>query len=215
MNKIVLWFVKITGFIPQIFYFRKKVYYVNKKNQSRRIKGKAIIVSNHKRLFDFTLLMYLFLGRDIYTIIGEQMYRKNKLFSWFLNKIGGIKVERDLYDFSFLGKSIELLNKGKVIEIFPEGRLPLPEEKDLLPFKPSFVYLALETGAPIIPIYTNGCYAQKERARVVIGEQIDVQALYNDALTEKENIDYICNYVASYIKDLGKIINEKQKEKEN
>ena len=29
MNKIVLWFAKITGFIPQIFYFRKKVYYVN------------------------------------------------------------------------------------------------------------------------------------------------------------------------------------------
>ena len=86
MNKIVLWFVKITGFIPQIFYFRKKVYYVNKKTQSGRIKGKAIIVSNHKRLFDFVLLMYLFLGRDIYTIIGEQMYRKNKLFSWFLNK---------------------------------------------------------------------------------------------------------------------------------
>ena len=90
MNKIVLWFVKITGFIPQIFYFRKKVYYVNKKTQSRRIKGKAIIVSNHKRLFDFVLLMYLFLGRDIYTIIGEQMNRKNKLFPWFLNKIGGI-----------------------------------------------------------------------------------------------------------------------------
>ena len=214
MNKIVLWFVKITGFIPQIFYFRKKVYYVNKKTQSRRIKGKAIIVSNHKRLFDFVLLMYLFLGRDIYTIIGEQMYRKNKLFSWFLNKIGGIKVERDAYDFSFLGKAIELLNKGKVIEIFPEGRLPLKEEKDLLPFKPSFVYLALESGAPIIPIYTNGSYAKKERAKVVIGEPIDAQALYNDTLTEKENIDYICNYVSSYIKDLGKIINE-EKEKEN
>ena len=69
MSKLVLWFVKLTGFIPQIFYFRKKVYYVNKKVTSRKIKGSAILVSNHKRLFDFALYMYLFLGRDIYTVI--------------------------------------------------------------------------------------------------------------------------------------------------
>ena len=202
MNKIVLWFVKLTGFIPQLFYFRKKVYYVNKKNQSRHIKGSAIIVSNHKRLFDFVLYMYLFFGRDIYTIIGEQMYRKNKLFSWFLNKIGGIKVEREVYDFGFLSKSVELLNKGKVIEIYPEGRLPLKTETEMLPFKPSFVYLALETGAPIIPVYTNGSYAQKGRAKVVIGESIDARLLYNESLSEKENIEYISNYVAAYIKNI-------------
>lgn len=212
MNKIVLWFVKLTGFIPQLFYFRKKVYYVNKKNQSRHIKGSAIIVSNHKRLFDFVLYMYLFFGRDIYTIIGEQMYRKNKLFSWFLNKIGGIKVEREVYDFGFLSKSVELLNKGKVIEIYPEGRLPLKTETEMLPFKPSFVYLALETGAPIIPVYTNGSYAQKGRAKVVIGESIDARLLYNESLSEKENIEYISNYVAAYIKDLGKLIDETKKE---
>lgn len=211
MNKIVLWFVKITGFIPQIFYFRKKVYYVNKKESSRKIKGSAIIVSNHKRLFDFALYMYLFFSRDIYTIIGEVIFNKGKLFAWFLRKIGGIKVERESYDFGFLSKCVDLLNKGKVIEIYPEGRLPLETETSLNEFKPSFVYLALETGAPIIPLYTNGSYAKKKRTRVIIGEKIYAQELYDNTLSEKENINNICNYVKSYINELGKMLDEKEK----
>lgn len=211
MSKLVLWFVKITGFIPQLFYFRKKVYYVNKKESNRRIKGSAILVSNHKRLFDFVLYMYLFLNRDIYTVIGEVMFNKGKLFAWFLKCIGGIKVERDAYDFSFLSKCVDLLNKGKVVEIFPEGRLPLKTETELLDFKPSFVYLALESGAPIIPLYTNGSYAKKKRAKVIIGEAIYAQDLYDDKLSEKENIDNICNYVKTYINNLGKMLDEKEK----
>lgn len=212
MNKVVLWFVKLTGFIPQLFYFRKKVYYVNKKVTNRKIKGSAIIVSNHKKLFDFALYMYLFFSRDIYTVIGEVMFNKGKLFAWFLKCIGGIKVERENADFGFLTKCINLLNKGKVIEIFPEGRLPLKTEKDLLDFKPSFAYLALESGAPIIPLYTNGSYCKKQRAKVIIGEAIYAQDLYDENKTDKENIDYICNYVKSYIYNLGKMINEKEEE---
>lgn len=211
MSKLVLWFVKITGYIPQLFYFRKKVYYVNKNESNRRIKGSAIIVSNHKRLFDFVLYMYLFLNRDIYTVIGEVMFNKGKLFSWFLKKIGGIKVERDAFDFGFLSKCVNLLNKGKVVEIFPEGRLPLKEETTLLEFKPSFVYLALESGAPIIPIYTNGSYAKKARTKVIIGEKIYAQDLYDSNKSDKDNIDYICNYVKSYINNLGKMIDEEEK----
>ena len=39
------------------------------------------------------------------------MFNKGKLFAWFLRKIGGIKVERDSYDFGFLSKCVDLLNK--------------------------------------------------------------------------------------------------------
>ena len=61
MNKIVLWFVKITGYIPHLFYFKKKIYYVNKKKQSRKIKGPAILISNHKTLYDFAYIYMYFL----------------------------------------------------------------------------------------------------------------------------------------------------------
>lgn len=209
MNKLILWFVKITGYIPHLFYFKKKVYYVNKSKSSRKIKGSAILISNHKSVFDFALYMYVFMFRDMYTLIGEVMFEKGKLFGWFLKKIGGIKVERQNYDFDFINKALEKLEKGKVIEIYPEARLPLAHEKNILPFKPSFVYLALESGAPIIPVYTNGEYNTKKRTKVLIGEQIYLRELYDDSKSEKENIDFLCNYVKDYIERLEVMINEK------
>ena len=40
-------FVKVTGWLVQKIIFRTKIYYEDKSVQSRRIKGKAIISSNH------------------------------------------------------------------------------------------------------------------------------------------------------------------------
>lgn len=213
MNKLVLWFVKITGYIPHLFYFKKKVYYVNKQKSSRKIKGSAIIISNHKSVFDFALYMFVFPFRDIYTLVGEVMFEKGKLFGWFLRKLGGIKVERQNYDFDFINKALEKLEKGKVLEIYPESRLPLKHEKNILPFKPSFVYLALESNAPIIPVYTNGEYNTKKRTKVLIGEKIYLRELYDESKSEKENIDYLCNYVRDYIERLEGIINEETNQK--
>ena len=187
-----------------------KVYYVNKSNSSRKIKGSAIIVSNHKSVFDFALYMYVFMFSDIYTLVGEVMFEKGKLFSWFLTKLGAIKVERQSYDFDFVNKALKKLEKGKVVEIYPEARIPEKNENDLLTFKPSFIYLALESGSPIIPVYTNGQYNTKKRTKVLIGEKIYLRELYDESKTEKENIDYLCNYVRNYIKELEGKLNEKE-----
>lgn len=210
MNKIVLWFVKITGWIPHLFYFKKKIHYVNKKNQNRKIKGSALIISNHKSIYDVALYMFVFITRDIHMLVGEVMYKKNKLFSWFLNKIGGIKVERESYDFNFLTTTIDLLDKGKVVEIYPESRLSKKGETTMLPFKPSFIYIALESGAPIIPVYTDGNYKNKKGCNVVIGEKIYVKDLYDESISQEENIEKLSTYVQDYIKGLEKYIDEKK-----
>lgn len=210
MSKIVLWFVKITGWIPHLFYFKKKIHYVDKKKQNRKIKGSALIISNHKSIYDVALYMFVFFTRDIYMLVGEVMYKKNKLFSWFLNRIGGIKVERESYDFSFLTTTVNLLNKGKVVEIYPESRLPKKDENSMLPFKPSFIYIALESGAPIIPVYTDGNYKNKKGCNVVIGEKIYVRDLYDESISQEENIEKLCTYVQDYIKGLEKYIDEEK-----
>ena len=63
------WFVKITGWIPQLLIFRTKVYYEDKKVQSRRIKGKAIVVSNHNSLMDFAVLLFVFWRRTLRCLV--------------------------------------------------------------------------------------------------------------------------------------------------
>lgn len=213
MNKFVLWFTKVTGWLPQLIAFRRKTYYINKSSQSRSIKGKAIIVSNHNSVYDVAMVMFLFPFRDLYTVVAEVMFQKNKLFSWFLRKIGAIKVNRNINDFDFMNKTIDLLNKGKVVEIYPESRLPNDGEERPLPFKPSTVYIALKSQAPIIPIYSTGEMFKKKRCRVIIGEKIYLHKLYDDTKTEKENIDYLNNYLRNKIIELGNILNEKEEKK--
>ena len=214
MNKFVLWFVKLTGWLPEIFAFRRKTYYVNKKSQSRKIKGKAIIVSNHNTIYDVPMVMFLFPFRDLYFLAAEVLYQKNKLFSWFLNKIGAIKVDRYSNDFSFINKSINVLNKGKVLEIYPESRLPKEGEERPLPFKPSTVYIALKANAPIVPIYSDGNMFKKSRCHVIIGEKIYLSELYDNSKSEKDNIEFLNDFLRNKIIELGNILNERTRKKE-
>ena len=189
--------------------FRPKVYYVNKKKQSRKIKGKAIIVSNHTSVWDFAMMLFLFPFRLLRCVVAEIIYTRFAM-NWFLSCMGAIKVDRYTQDYAFVSKSVEVLNKGGVVEIYPEGRLP-DREGDIppLPFKPSTVFIALESGAPIIPVYTNGKYFTKERARMIIGEPIFVADLYDDALSEKENIERINEHLRNTIIGLGNELERK------
>ena len=205
MSKFVLWFVKITGWIPQLIFFRRKVFYLSGKKEKPT--GKTLIISNHKSLMDFPLYMYTFPTKTIRTLAAEVLYNKGKLMAWFLKKIGCIRVDRDSYNFDFLEKTIEILDKDGVVLMFPESKLPKTDE--MLEFKPSFVYIALESGAPILPVYTNGKYGKKENAKVVIGEKIYLSDLYDKGKSEKENITYLTNYVREYVLKLGEVIDEK------
>jgi 1-acyl-sn-glycerol-3-phosphate acyltransferase len=121
-------------------------------------------------------------------------------------------VDRDAHDFAFLSKCERILAKGGTVLIFPESRLPRPEEARPLEFKPSYVYLALESGAPLIPVYNNGNLFSKSRNHIIISKPIDVAGLYDASLSEKENIRNINAYVRSKIIELGKEL-ECQKEK--
>ncbi len=185
------WFVKITGFIPQIFAFRKKVYYEDKKVQGRRVKKKAIIMCNHHTVYDYMVIMFVFWTRSLRCLIAEIMFQKNVFLTALLKLLGGIKVERDAHDFSFVNKSLQVLDKNGVIEIFPESRIPKKGEQTPLPFKPSVAYIALNSDAPIIPVYTNGKFFNKERSRIIIGKPIDVKEWYDENLSEKENLSII------------------------
>ena len=200
------WIVKITAFLPQFFVFRTRVSYEDKRAQSTRIRGKAIVVSNHNNLMDFAVLLFVFWRRTLRCAVAEVLYQKNIFLTAFLHFMGCIRVERDAHDFSFLPKLKRVLDRGGVVEIYPESRLPRREEEKPLAFKPSYVYLALESGAPIVPVYQNGKAFARERAEVVIGTPIYVEELYDATLSERENIEKINQYVRNKIIELGKKI---------
>ena len=203
-------FVKITAFPVQWAVFRTKVYYEDKSAQSRRIKGAAVLVSNHTSVWDYACYMFVFFFRTLRCQMAEVLFNKKPL-GLFLKMMGGIRVDRDARDFSFVAKSQEILEKGGVVEIFPESRLPLKGEERPLPFKPSAAYIALLSGAPIIPVFSNGAYYTKKRARVIIGKPMYARELYDDSLSEKENLAAISEAMREKIISLEKMLYEQAK----
>ncbi|MBQ3230993.1 MAG: 1-acyl-sn-glycerol-3-phosphate acyltransferase [Clostridia bacterium] len=181
-SKFVLGFVKLTGLPGGLLLLRPKVYLMNKSTCKRKLPKGCILMSNHTSLMDFVLYLFVFFERNLRFLMAEVLFRKGKLFSWFLYKIGGIFVNRNTYDFSFVGESVAALEKGESIGIFPEARLPVNGKSHS--FKPSVAMIALQSGAPIIPVYTNGCYFKLSRARVMIGEPIYVK----DLVAENETV---------------------------
>ena len=125
-------FVKITAFPVQWAIFRTKVYYEDKSAQSRRIKGAAILVSNHTSVWDYAGYMFVFFFRTLRTQMAEVLFEKKPL-GLFLKMMGGIRVNRGANDFACVAKSQAILERGGVVEIYPESRLPLKgEERPLL-----------------------------------------------------------------------------------
>ncbi len=199
------YFVKFTGWLPAMLILRTKVKYIDKKKQSRHIKGKAIIMSNHTSVYDYMVYLFVFFFRTLRVQMAEVLYKK-KLLGIFLKMMGGIYVNRDNYDFSFLTKSKKILDKGGVVGVFPESRIPKRDEARPLPFKESVTRLALESDAPIIPVYTSGNYFKKNRVRVIIGTPINVKDYYDHSKSEKENISIITNILRDKIIELGKAL---------
>ena len=203
------YFVKITGWLVQKIIFRTKIYYEDKKVQSRRIKGKAIIVSNHTSVYDYAIYLFVFFFTTLRCQMAEILYRK-RFLALFLKMMGGIYVNRDVHDLSCLDKSNEILCKGGKVLIFPEGRIPKKDEERPLEFKPGAAILALMSEAPIIPVYTNGIYFTKKRVRVIIGTPIKIENLIDKNLSEKENIDIVNKAIKEKIIELGRMLNEKK-----
>lgn len=202
-------FTKITGWPVQFFCFRTRVYYENKKIQSRRIKGPAIIISNHTSVFDYAVYLFVFFSRTLRFQMAELLFKK-RFLGKLLRLLGGIYVDRDGHGFGFLTKSQDILTKGGVVGVFPEGRIPRPEETRPLEFKVSAAYLALSSGVPIIPVVTNGSYFKRARARVLIGKPMLAADLISEGMTEKQSLQLVSEQLRQRIIDLEILLHEKR-----
>ena len=186
VSNFILGFVKVTGFIAGAVFFKPKKYYESD-NCKKRLKGPCILMSNHTSLLDFPLYLLVFPFSTIRFWMAEVLFNKGKLFSWFLFKLGGIYINRNAYDTSFIEESLSILDKNGIIGVFPQGRLPVKGKS--FPFKPGIVLVASKTDAPIIPVYTDGNYGLFKRTHVIIGEPIYLQKHLTCEKNEREEIE--------------------------
>lgn len=193
-------FVKITGFLPALLFMKPKVYLID--NAKRRLPAPCILMSNHKNLVDFMLYLLVFPFRTIRFLMAEVLFNKGKLFAWFLYGLGGIKVERNDFDFGFVSNCFEVLDKKGIVGIFPEGRIPIGGKP--WPFTVSSAYIALNTDAPVVPVYTDGNYGLFKRAKVAVGEAFYLSDYKKEGLNDEEQLEHLRKVLEQkvyYLKD--------------
>jgi 1-acyl-sn-glycerol-3-phosphate acyltransferase len=112
---------------------------------SRRPK---IIAANHGYATDAFHLPFI-LQERMHHMMQKSMF-SNPLLGWLLKNAEQIKVDRENGKIAFK-EACDLLNRGETIVIFPESKL-MPTGEEHTHAKTGAVRMALETGAPIIPL---------------------------------------------------------------
>lgn len=140
--------------------------------------GGVMVCCNHQSLLDVVFLIAKF----PFTInfMAKQELFKNKLFGAIISKMGAFPVNREIGDVTAIKKAVDVLNKGNVLGIFPEGRRnPVGRP---LKCKAGAALIALGTESPILPVAIN--YTGKRRlfGRVIIsvGEVITARKTDGD-----------------------------------
>ena len=137
-------------------------------------KGPMIIVSNHLAVMD-PCLIGMVAPRCIHFMAKKELF-ENPVTNFILQKLLlCFPVDRDKADVGSLKKALSVLEAGKVFGIFPEGRRTVTYELDTL--EKGAAFLALRTGAPIVPIWSDpDCY-KHFKIHMRVGEAIDPKAI--------------------------------------
>ena len=207
LNRAFLAFVKLTGALPAAILYKPRVFYAEPQRQRRRLPRPCILISNHTSLLDFPLYLLLFPFRTLRFQIAEVLFHKSPALSWLLYRIGGIFVDRDARDFGFVGETLEILDAGGTVGIFPQSRLP--DGPKPFPFLPSIAYIALHSDAPIVPAYTDGCYGLKKRTHVMLGAPIRIRDVFPDITDKPEDLTRVTEYLEETVRALKRQLVEK------
>ena len=194
-------FIKVTGIIPFWVMIKPKRMHQNKANKSKvGLKG-AILMSNHMGMFDYFTILVLWPFRKVRFLAGETIYRL-KYRGFFSDLMGNIRIDRDHLNLNFIDESVKTLNKNGVVAIYPQGGFK--KKGELGPFKSSIVYIALKSGAPIVPIYQDGHYGIFKRNHVSIGEKIYLKDYANTENPDKEEIIRLTKLLEKKMSELKK-----------
>ena len=141
--------------------------------------GPAIVVSNHTSALD-PLLIQSVCPRLISWMVASE-YTELPVLRHVFAMIEAIPVDRGGRDVASARAAMRALHKGRVLGVFPEGRIE--DGGELLPFQTGVALMTGKTGVPVFPVYLDGtqrghrhqmlrALTRPQRASVVFGPPI-------------------------------------------
>ena len=179
--------IRVTS-IPGLLFFRPKGFYENEEAK-KKIRGGALLISNHVGFFDPIYLMFAIWYRRHHFICMKEFFEGSRLKRFFFKNILCIPIDRENFNMSTFREITAHLQNGELVSMFPAGHIGF-ENDDLSGFKSGMVMMALSGDRPIFLVCLKKKERRFERLRFAVGAPVDVKALYMEkpSLTRIEEI---------------------------
>jgi 1-acyl-sn-glycerol-3-phosphate acyltransferase len=145
--------------------------------------GPAILIANHTCGIDH-LILQAGCRRVLGFMIAREYYEWPRI-AYFCKLVGCIPVNRDGRDLQATRAALRALEDGRVLPVFPEGKITPASGEVLGEMRPGAAFIAIRAGVPVIPAYIRGTPRTDQigeslitlsRAEVTFGNPIDLSS---------------------------------------
>lgn len=144
--------------------------------------GPLVICANHTSAIDPIILAISMPYKKIYSMAKAELF-KNKLFGYFLDKIGVFPVKRGEADLKSIKTSLKVLKDGQIMGIFPEGTRNRTGE---VKAEPGVAMIAIKAHAQVLPVAIISEYKLFKRTVVKVGNLIALDQYYDQKLQSED-----------------------------
>lgn len=118
--------------------------------------GAFLLASNHIAPYDVAVL-YRHTPRKLDFVSIVELFSK-PFIGWFFGNMNAFPLDRNRVDPKTVRAIIERLERGRVVALFPEGRVRKEEDSIVhgKPFRPGIARLARMANVPLIPVVVWG-----------------------------------------------------------
>jgi 1-acyl-sn-glycerol-3-phosphate acyltransferase len=169
--------------------------------------GPVIIAANHRAMLDVPLLV-IACPRPV-TFMAKRELFGDPIRTWGFHVLGGFPVRREIADVRAMDIGLAILERGQVLGLYPEGTRS--RSREMRPFLKGGAWLALKSGAPIVPAGISGTERTvpegrrpplRKSVRIAFGTPIRVESV-RDARERRERAgeltDQLLDAIASLV----------------
>lgn len=173
---------------PLLVWYRMKRLNPDGTKYTGRIRGGAIIAANHTSFSDPFLVGVSVWYRRLYFLAAETVMQ-GKLRTWLLKGVGAIKIDRNSTDIEAIRKSVDVLKKGHLLAVFPQGGISGNEQ--IKTVKSGAVLIALQAGVPIVPMHICPKKSWYSRRVVIVGNPVDPKTYIKNKFPSTADIEKV------------------------
>ncbi len=177
------------------YFYRREIYGLD----NLPYQGPYILCPNHFSWWDPPLVCSLVKKHQVYFMAKEELF-KMPVLGQVLPRVNAFPVRRGTADRKAIKTSLDVLKKGNILGLFPEGTQNKTNEL-LLPPQPGIGLIALKSEAPVIPVAIIGPYRLFKPVKVKIGKPLEFSEYYGEKASA-EQLDKVALTIMAEIRRL-------------